>query len=132
MIPTLLAAAQASAPWWQGFPAILTAVAALLTAAGAATVDFLGRRKVRAEASKTSADAAKVLSDTALELLDPYRRQVADLRAEQEAEAERVHRRMAQMQSDLEAATAEVISLRQQLAAAQHELNELRARVNRG
>lgn len=59
----------------------------LLAGGGGATLvaavqAFLDRKRVGAETEKLDADAAAVLSKTALELLEPLRKQVADLRQE--------------------------------------------------
>lgn len=93
---------------------VLLTVAALAAALGglAGLVALLTlkstKRKLLAEADKSEADAAKVLSDTAVALLEPARLQVKSLR------------------EDLATAEAKVTALSTQLDLARAEANRLR------
>jgi hypothetical protein len=65
---------------------------------------WLQRRKIRAEAGKTGADAAAVLTETATELLNPLR-----------AELDRTGRRLAETNDRLESTEREMSALRRHL-----------------
>jgi chromosome segregation ATPase len=131
---------------------VLLAVAALAAALGgvaglAALLTLKStKRKLLAEADKSEADAAKVLSDTAVALLEPARLQVKSLRedlatAEAKVTALSTQLDLAraeanQLREDLEAArraaeirvteaTRRVQALEQQLADAQHQLSNM-------
>lgn len=133
----LLFTVAAASSWLTSTPALAAAIAGLLTAVGTVAGQIASRRrlsaeikKYRAEGHKTDADAAKVISETALELLDPYRKQIEFMRAEQEAERVRMGSQIRQLQRDLEAAITEAAAVRGQLTKALREIEQLRAQVN--
>lgn len=90
------------------------------------------RRKITAEAEKSGADAAKVLSDTAIdfmkESLDPTRAQIQFLRTELEAanaELQKLRKQVMEFDAELRAAQRD----RGELERANAELLALRFRV---
>lgn len=80
-------------------------------------------RKVKAETRKTSADAAAILTEHALKMLEPAQAQAKDLFDQLKATRARVRR----LEEDLKASQAEVQDLRTQVAAMTKEVVELRA-----
>lgn len=62
--------------------AVVPAVLAVCSLVGTAAMALLNRRKIRAEAGKTGADAAAVLTGSALELLQRVQDEAIGLRAE--------------------------------------------------
>lgn len=96
------------------------------------------RRKVGAEAVKIDADAAAVISQTALELLEPLRAQIADLKRElgeakeqldqAKEQLDRVKAKAEDLEQNLDACRAsnrtkddQIHALRQQRAASDRE-----------
>ena len=115
VIGVLLAQVQSS-PWF-GVPAQVAAVLGGLAGVAALVNGFATRRKIRAEATKTDADAVRVLNETAIELMDPFKEQVAFLRAE-----------LASARSELASTRSELQTMRTQVAELTHELDAERRR----
>lgn len=65
--------------------AVVPAVLAVCSLAGTVAMALLNRRKIRAEASKTGADAAAVLTGSALEMFKEVREELRDARVEIDA-----------------------------------------------
>lgn len=87
------------------------------------------RRKLVAEGKKNEADAAKVLSETAVSLLAPAKEQIAQLQMElasAKADAKVLAEQLRDAKAGLENAQAEIQGLRNQVSEMSKDLAEQR------
>lgn len=85
------------------------------------------RRKLLSESKSVDADAAAKLSEAAVELLEPARRQVKDM----EAQLDRATDRISRLEEALSSAHAEASTLRGQLADMTKDLRAAHDEIRR-
>ena len=97
-----------------------TGVVSLLTIRGQ-------RRKLLSESKNIDADAATKLSEAAVELLEPARKQVKDM----QAQLDRASKRIGDLEQALEGAQSEVTTLKGQLADMTKDLRTAHDEIRR-
>ncbi|MDR6117282.1 gas vesicle protein [Aeromicrobium sp. SORGH_AS981] len=88
------------------------------------------RRKLKAETDATDADAAKVITDTAMQLLNPLREQVAATQTqleETQTQLDATRTQLDETQTELAGTRAEAAALTRELACIREEYELYRA-----
>ncbi len=104
----------------------LIAAVGLPTVIGLAVKAFYERRMIAAQAESADATATAVVTAAARELVDPLRKELAEVRAEAKAGVIVERQKLKEVRAELQAATDEARELRVELSKMRAELDQLR------
>ena len=114
----------------------LSALVTALVALGVPAMVGLGakawyeRKLLRAQAQNSDASATAVVTAAARELVDPLRKELAEVRAEARAEVEVERKKVRQVRDELQQALEEVQQARKEVQALRVELAHVRTELD--